>query len=430
MRDYSINNINDIILKNIDALLVVSAKENVYKALSVAENFKGYIDKEGSYQELLEKLCFHIGDTNGKITEDYHVFLPKVGEFKGKVAQKVTFETDGVNHVVQMMVYPIEGSGDEYVIALCDLDQNEYERKEFAENKVKTIQKAYLFSMYVDLNKDISSSINVTEISNDDMHYDVKYTEWRMMIVNMIWPEDQPQFLEKTDPEYLKSNLKPGKTLSFDCQMKNLEGEFIWVKLIFGRTDTTSESDFRFVFMVENIHESSMQLFCELKKFEEQASHDALTGVFNHGRIETEMSNALSELKETNKKISLMMFDIDWFKKINDTFGHAVGDDVLKEFVDFLCEQLKSYNIEIGRWGGEEFVCVCYDLGIDNVKTIAENVRENIANKSFTKIGKMTCSVGISGINSSDTVKEVFERLDKALYSAKLVGRNCVMINS
>ena len=135
-------------------------------------------------------------------------------------------------------------------------------------------------------------------------------------------------------------------------------------------------------------------------------------------------------MKETNKKISLMMFDIDWFKKINDTFGHAVGDDVLKEFVDFLCEQLKSYNIEIGRWGGEEFVCVCYDLGIDDVKTIAENVRENIANKSFTKIGKMTCSVGISGINSSDTVKEVFERLDKALYSAKLVGRNCVMINS
>lgn len=65
--------------------------------------------------------------------------------------------------------------------------------------------------MLVDLNKDSVSSMNVKELSDDDLHYDVKYSEWRMMIVNAIWPEDQEMFLTVTDPEYLKEHLKPSK---------------------------------------------------------------------------------------------------------------------------------------------------------------------------------------------------------------------------
>ena len=75
--------------------------------------------------------------------------------------------------------------------------------------------------------------------------------------------------------------------------MKNLKGVFIWVKLIFSRTNTTNEDDFRFVFMVQNIHDNSIKLFETLKKYEDLASKDALTSVFNHGRIETEISNAI-----------------------------------------------------------------------------------------------------------------------------------------
>lgn len=428
MNLYSEKEITKVLYENIDALLVVRSKDDFYKAIKLSEIFSQFIEQEGSYNNLIEKLLFHINETNTKITDDYQVFLPKMGEFKGKYSRKINIKINNINHIIQMLVYPLEKKEGDYIILLFDLDKAEYERDLKQENKVKTIQETYLFSMYVDLNKDSVSSINVSEISDDDMHYDVKYSEWRMMIVNMIWPEDKDMFLKISNPEYLKSMLKPSKTLSFDCQMKNLEGNFIWVKLSFGRTDTTSEQDFRFVFMVQNIHEESIKLFNELKKFENLASHDALTGVYNHGRIETEISNAIEVLKKDNRYVSLMMVDIDYFKKVNDTFGHATGDDVLKEFVNRLIQELKGYNIKIGRWGGEEFVCVCYDLQIEELKKVAENVCKSIANSAFETIGFMTCSIGLTDIKNEDTTKEVFIRLDDALYKAKDSGRNCIYI--
>lgn len=428
MNIYPDSEINKVLYDNIDALLAVSSKEDYYKAIKMSDGFSKYIEKEGSYKALIEKLIFHMSEGNTKITDDYQVFLPKMGEFNGKYSRKFNLTINGELHVVQMLVYPIGEEKGDYIILLFELDKSESERSIKLENKVKTIQETYLFSMYVDLTKDYVGSINVSEISNDDMHYEVKYSEWRMMIVNTIWPEDQDTFLKMTNPEYLKATLKPSKTISFDCQMKNLEGNYIWVKLIFGRTDTTSEQDFRFVFMVQDIHEDSLTLFSELRKFENLASHDSLTGLFNRGRIETELSNAIDVLRKDNRYISLMMFDIDYFKNVNDTYGHAVGDDVLKEFVARISESLEKYNVKLGRWGGEEFVCVCYDIDIKELREIAEDVRKAVADKEFNKIGSMTCSVGLTCVGLDDSAKEAFIRVDAALYKAKANGRNCISV--
>lgn len=426
MNNYSLAQIKKVLYDNIDAVITVSPKEDSFYAVKCSDVIAKFIGKTGSYKELIEKLLFHMSERNTKITEDYQVFLPKMGEFNGKNTRKINVEIDGDKHVLQMVVYPLEDNEGDSVILLFDLDKSEFERDIETETKVKTIQDTYLFSMYVDLNNDNVSSINVSEISNDDMHYTVKYSEWRMMIVNMIWPEDQELFLKKTNPDYLKENLKPSKTLSFDCQMKNLEGQYIWVKLIFGRTETTSEQDFRFVFMVQDIHDDSLKLFNELKKFETLASHDSLTGVYNHGRIETELSNAIEKLNKDDISISLMMFDIDFFKNINDTYGHAVGDDVLKIFVSDIREKLHGHDIKIGRWGGEEFVCVCYDSNINEIHCLAEEIRKTISEKKYDIIGSMTCSVGITSVSKKDSVKDAFVRLDEALYNAKASGRNCV----
>ncbi len=429
MKNYSDDEINEIIYENIDAVLLVCSKDDRYHALKRSESIANFISEEGSYKDLIEMLLFHMSDKNTRITDDYLVFLPKMGEFNGRNTRKICLEIDGQKHAIQMIVYPIENEKGDYVILLFELDKKEFDRDEGHENKVKTIQDTYLFSMYVDLNNDIVNNINVSEISEDDMHYTVKYSEWRMMIVNMIWPEDQELFLRKTNPEYLKENLKPSKSFSFDCQMKNLEGNYIWVKLIFGRTDTTSEQDFRFVFMVQNIHDDSIKLFNELKKFETLASHDSLTGVYNHGRIETELSNAIEGLSNSDRPVSLMMFDIDFFKKINDTYGHAVGDDILKEFVSTISKKMQGYDIKIGRWGGEEFVCVCYDIDIHEVQKIAEEIRRSISEKVFEIVGSMTCSIGLASVTKKDSVKDAFVRLDEALYKAKTSGRNCISLN-
>lgn len=427
MKDYIEDEINRILYDNIDALLVVSTEEDKYRTIKCSGTFSRYIAEEGCYEELIEKLSFHISGSDERITEEYRVFLPKMAEFKSRISQRVSVKIDGVSHVIQMIVYPLEKSENDYVILLFDMDRAEVERTEATNSKVKTIQETYLFSMYVDLNKDVADSINVSEISNDALHYDVKYSEWRMMIVNMIWPEDQAMFLEKSDPEFLKQNLRPAKTLSFDCQMKNLEGEYIWVKLIFGRTDTINENDFRFVFMVENIHENSMKLFNELKKFEELASVDAMTGLYNHGRAETELGNALDFVKSNKGNVSLMMIDIDRFKIINDIYGHAVGDDAIKEFVDCINTSIQGYNIKAGRWGGEEFVCICYSMNLEEAHALAEKIRVYVCERDFKNIGKMTCSIGVTSIGNEDTVREAFERVDKILYRAKEEGRNRVL---
>ena len=261
------------------------------------------------------------------------------------------------------------------------------------------------------------------------MNYNVRYSTWRETIVNMIWPDDQKLFMERSDPEYLKKNLKPGCTTSLDCQMKNLEGVFIWVKLIFSRTSTTNEDDFRFVFMVQDIHESSLKLFDTLKKYEELASRDPLTSIYNHGRIETEITNSIDTFNSKGIPVSFMMLDIDFFKKVNDEFGHSVGDIVLKQFVKTVNDIISPYGIIIGRWGGEEFVCVCYNMSIREANKIAEEVRQKVFETKFEKVINLTCSIGLTELKKEDTSQVIFNRVDHAMYKAKTGGRNRIIIN-
>ena len=428
--EYDINKITakeaeDYIKSNLDAVLFVDAKSDTYKTLLKRGMFTDFIDDTGSYNALIEKLWFHLSDSRDKITDDYKVFIPTYGRFSGKYSRRLKIVENDIPYAIQMTIYPIDENY--YFILLDELDNSEYMKDFFTSEKVTTIQNTYLFSMYVDLFKDSTSSISITEVSDETVHSSVKYSEWRHMIVNMIWPDDQELFMERTDPEYLKKNIMPGRTSSFDCLMQNLEGKFIWVKLIFSRAETNnSEEDFRYVFMVQDIHENSVQLMSTLKKYEELASKDALTDVFNHGRIETEIFNAIEIVARTDRSVSIMMFDIDYFKNVNDKYGHAVGDMTLKHFAYLLSDYFKNINAVVGRWGGEEFVAVCYDADRNITLGYAEDIRERIAGEEFKVAGNVTCSSGITQIKKDDDLGSAFDRMDKALYKAKSDGRNCV----
>ncbi len=428
MNGYTKEYVSDLLFTEIDAILIVDAKNDSYRTIKKEGLFENFLESEGSYKNLVEKLWFHFNDNENKIADDYHVFIPMIGQFKGKYVDRIKLSFEDKIHLIQISIYPLDEDGNNYMFILDELDNSEYLREFLTDRKIDTIQSTFLFSMYVDLIKDIAYSINVTEISSNPQNYDVKYTTWRMMIVNMIWPEDQKLFLERTDPEYLKKNLVPGRTTSFDCQMKNLKGVFIWVKLIFSRANTTNEDDFRFVFMVQNIHENSIKLFDTLKKYEELASKDALTSIFNHGRIETEINNSIELFNSTGKPVSYMMIDIDYFKTVNDRFGHSTGDIVLKQFVDAIVSLIKDYDIKIGRWGGEEFVCVCYDMNMEKTKFLAKLLKDLIASEEFEKVGNLTCSIGLTELKQGDTTSVVFDRVDQAMYDAKQSGRNCIII--
>lgn len=429
LEDYSVEDISELIKGYVDAVVVADSELNKYRSIFRKGMFENFLDDEGSYHDLIEKLVFHFNESNEKITEDYRVFLSSYGEFHGKYSRriKLRLEDDSQPHMIQMSVYPLTDQK-KYLFIMDELDDNEYEEEYSTTKKVNTIQNTFLFSMYIDLVHDTTSSISITEISDDTVNASIKYSDWRFMIVNMIWPEDQDQFLRRTDPEYLKKNFTPGRTASFDCMMQNLEGKYIWVKLIFSRAETNNEDDYRFVFMVQNIHDNSVELLSALKKYEELALTDSLTGVYNHGGIETELYNAINKRQKSEESVSLMMLDLDYFKKVNDTYGHSAGDITLKTFSKIIKDYVSEENAAVGRWGGEEFVIIAYGRSADQFYEMAEQLRKKVEEYEFPEIGHISCSIGVTELKKDDNFDDAFNRLDKAMYTSKNEGRNKVTL--
>ncbi len=425
--EYSEGEVLRILSKNVDGLFIIDYTNNAYQALRRNDFLKNIFNETGTYDELIRKLILRFSDSQNDIADDYHVFIPMLNKFKGNYSKHVDFfYKDQTGHYM-MLINPMENT-DKYILVLYELDNSEYAQKMYTSEKEKTIQSTYLFSMCVDLIKDTTSSISITEISDKPVSsMDISYSQWRMMIVNMIYPDDRPIFLAYTEPEFLKTSLTTKRSISFDCQMQNLNGNYIWVKIIFSKIHSYNEEDCKFVYTVQDIHESSMKLIEDLKKYEALSITDSLTGIFNHGKIEDEL-HSMMKLQNTEKKpLSLIMFDIDYFKKINDRFGHATGDAVLRTLSEIANKLLSEYNITLGRWGGEEFMGLCYDTDLESAVKIAENLKDTIASYEFDTVGNITCSIGVTEVVSKkETPREAFDRVDSALYKAKANGRNCV----
>lgn len=157
------------------------------------------------------------------------------------------------------------------------------------------------------------------------------------------------------------------------------------------------------------------------------ATTDTLTEIGNR-RLFEEIFQAHQALGEQyTDKLFLLLFDIDNFKSINDTFGHNVGDSVLKELSTLVSRSIRKSDI-FARWGGEEFAIMLRYSDPSTVVKIAEQIRQLIDKNSFETIVHVTCSFGLTSIQPAETLEQAFERSDKALYRAKKDGKNCVRI--
>lgn len=411
---------------SVSALVIADEKADTYRALVRRGVFQDVLSESGTYTEMVHRLWFHRYDDGRKITDTYNVFIPNMSKFNGKYSKRIKLLVDDIPHSVQMSILPVDDSG-RYLFLLDELDASLHEEEAETENKVSSIQNnIYVFTMAFDLTSDTTSSVALTEISDEPLNYQLKYSEWRNTIVNMIPEDEQKLFLKRSDPDYLRSHFKPGDVDSFDIQMVNLDGIYQWVKLIFSRMDTTNENDYRFVYMVQNIHEATISMKATLKHYEELASTDTLTAVFNHGRIETELRNAIEQHKKDNLPAGLMILDIDHFKTVNDRYGHAVGDKTLSHLAEVVKNALAGKNAAVGRWGGEEFAVVIYSEDKDSLMNTAEMLRSSIEAASFDVVGSITCSIGAAELCTDDLPEPWFTRADKALYTAKSTGRNKV----
>ena len=152
---------------------------------------------------------------------------------------------------------------------------------------------------------------------------------------------------------------------------------------------------------------------------------DALTGCFNRNRLKSFLAEGITKVQLTGGELALLMLDIDYFKQVNDTYGHKTGDEVLTEFSRVVRSQLDTYSPCV-RWGGEEFMVLVHAGDADQVMALAEKIRCRVEQTEITG-QRITCSIGVTVWQGpGDRPGELFRRVDTALYQAKNNGRNRV----
>lgn len=154
--------------------------------------------------------------------------------------------------------------------------------------------------------------------------------------------------------------------------------------------------------------------------------HDALTKIYNRHGVNEILNQKLEEHKRGKKGLSVIFFDIDFFKRVNDTYGHDMGDYVLKNIAKVVNSEIRASDI-FARWGGEEFILFLPDTNLYSSVEVAQKIRISIQKHAFSQIEQITCSFGVTELRKDDTKTSFLKRADVLLYKAKESGRNCVI---
>ncbi|NCC12509.1 MAG: sensor domain-containing diguanylate cyclase [Spirochaetia bacterium] len=152
---------------------------------------------------------------------------------------------------------------------------------------------------------------------------------------------------------------------------------------------------------------------------------DSLTGLHNRRYFDEAFAKAYEEARQGETTLALLIIDLDRFKLVNDTFGHAVGDSVLVRIAQAMKEKAWPGTL-LARWGGEEFVLLAKGMNREQVVQHAQQLRVHLADLAHEQVGRITVSIGVATYQGTENVHQLFKRADDALYQAKQAGRNCV----
>lgn len=239
----------------------------------------------------------------------------------------------------------------------------------------------------------------------------------------------------------LWDTITSGKTYEGEVKNQKKNGEDFWLSSLIRpefddegnisgyiayRKDITHEKTLekmneKLEYMVEEQTKELKQSNELLKKLSET---DTLTGIYNRKKLKENLEDAIKKSKRYDEIFSIVLLDIDYFKKVNDNHGHLMGDKVLVTVAKIISENIRDVDL-LARWGGEEFVVLLYNQDINQAEFVANKLRETIEENNIEKL-KITCSFGVSQYKNSDSDESLFKRVDDALYEAKETGRNKV----
>jgi diguanylate cyclase (GGDEF)-like protein/hemerythrin-like metal-binding protein len=163
-------------------------------------------------------------------------------------------------------------------------------------------------------------------------------------------------------------------------------------------------------------------------ELERLSSTDRLTGAWNRAHLDRVVESELNRSMRSRQPVSLILLDIDHFKRVNDTFGHQTGDSVLRELVQIIKTHIRAAD-SLFRWGGEEFVVLASSAGYRGAAVMAEALRSKVERHSFDTAGPVTISLGVSEHFAAESAETWFGRVDAALYVAKHGGRNRISVD-
>ncbi|WP_345980125.1 diguanylate cyclase [Sulfurimonas sp. HSL3-2] len=239
------------------------------------------------------------------------------------------------------------------------------------------------------------------------------------------------EFVTDEYKELVKKNMEENYTKPYEIMGIKKDGSTMPC-LVKGHSFEINGRALRITTFIDltNIKEKEAELLEVQKELQEQAHKDYLTGLYNRRYFAELAQNYMELFHRERKEACIMMIDIDFFKNINDTFGHAEGDKVIKRLVEALVEHTRHSDI-IARFGGEEFVVLLPNTGVKNALSLAQKIRKNVEALevvSDTKeLIKFTISIGVAEISFDDNnIESSIKRSDDALYKAKNSGRNRV----
>jgi diguanylate cyclase (GGDEF)-like protein/PAS domain S-box-containing protein len=208
---------------------------------------------------------------------------------------------------------------------------------------------------------------------------------------------------------------------SIKIPMKNESGEVD--KIINLSTDVTELANLRHQLQEKLKIESLMR-----KEKEKIAITDPLTGLYNRLKINESIQHEIARARRYRHKLCIILIDIDFFKQVNDQYGHLIGDDILVAFASIIRKHTRKAD-RVGRWGGEEFIVICPETSINGAITLAKHLQSCIERFEFPKANNQTASFGITEFRPNDSIESLVGRADNALYQAKHRGRNRVEVN-
>jgi len=213
-------------------------------------------------------------------------------------------------------------------------------------------------------------------------------------------------------------------------------GHEIWVETIESEAQRWSANeqhaaqdlaeDLAVAITVHQINRLNKELQRANKQLKEIAHTDTLTRIWNRYRMELAIDAELAAAERYGHPCSVLLFDVDRFKSVNDTYGHDMGDQVLTRLAEEVQSKLRVSD-HLGRWGGEEFIVLASHNALDEAMALAERLRQHIEMVEFETVGKITVSIGVAqAITGDESRRRLLERADQAMYRAKQSGRNRV----